>query len=409
MENHGRRSRRVLLVLLIVFVVVSSTAFVLGFRVQPALAAEECTKYADSINGDDANSGLAGAPVKTVQKLEYRLVAGDVGCIRGGTGQVYDWVKAQYSDPDRTLLIDTPGTSATSPIVIKAEPGYARPTLRGAIQIRSPFVTLRYLNLDGYNLNGDRNGSEEYTKPSPIIYADDVKMLNSNITNPSEGGDLTGGVCIHPVGGVDGYTPTVDRLEIAGNRIHDCGFSNDSAGTHGHGVYAHRTRDMWVHDNLIYDNKARGIQLRIDADNSVIERNVLDGNSLNIIFSGDNQGLSDLPQDRYVSDNNDVHNNVITYANPRSNVDSFYPSWNGTVPGVGNAVHDNCILNGAAFNIASGGKTYDGTGYRAYSNYNRGAGSDPDVNPRFVNRAAKNFNLRSDSPCAPYLPERVVQ
>ena len=132
--------------------------------------------------------------------------------------------------------------------------------------------------------------------------------------------------------------------------------------------------------NLIYANADRGVQLFPDAQRTLIEGNVIDGNGEGVLFSGDS-GLA--------SSNNVVTRNIVSNAVVRYNVESWWPD--GNPVGTGNAATDNCVWNGAQGNVAAQ------VGFTASAN--------KAVNPLYANRAAKDFQLQSGSPCAGYGPD----
>jgi hypothetical protein len=145
-----------------------------------------------------------------------------------------------------------------------------------------------------------------------------------------------------------------------------------------------------VTDSYLYASPGYGLHMYPDAQGSVIEYNVIDGNSLagraNLTFSGE-AGGGEYAQP-HGSDGNVVRFNLITNAVTRYNVDSYYPA--GSTPPTDNEVVDNCVWNAPYGNF--GGRS----GY--------GQADNRDVDPMYVDRAAANFALRPGSPCVGWGP-----
>jgi len=300
-----------------------------------AVGSGRCTKVA-STTGSDSASGTEAAPFRTAQKLVSSLSSGQTGCLRAGT----------YS-ADNEVKVSNAGITLTS------YPG-ERARLTTRLWIAADGVTVHDLVLDGVNA-GDL--------PSPTVSANDAVFRNNVVTNEHTA------ICFDL--GSRSYGRAARTL-IAANRIHDCG--RLPATNHDHGIYVARADDTVIRDNLIYRNADRGIQLYPDAQRSKITGNVIDGNGEGIIFGGDSE---------VASSNNLIENNLITNAQIRYNVESYYSS--GDPIGTGNIVRNNCIWGGEQGNT-------QGPGFSATDNLI--------ANPLYVDRASGNFALLGGSPCA---------
>ena len=311
-------------------------------------ALRTCDRFA-SIQGRDAAPGTLRRPYRTAQHLVNRLRPGEVGCLVGGT----------FAE-DVTMRR---GGTARARIVVRSAPGTVA-TLRGRLWIENSadYVTFRRLRLNGRN---------DDDLPSPTINSNYVHFFDNNVTNDNTAicfilGSHDYGVAVRPV--------------IARNRIHNCGELPPT--NHDHGIYALASRGAVIRHNYIYDNADRGIQLYTDAQRSKIVNNVIDGNGQGIIFSGDSG---------YASSNNYVARNIISNSKVRYNVESHWPDDNRV--GVGNRVTQNCIWNGERGNIE-----LPPEGFVAFNNVI--------ADPRYANRARKDFRLREGSPCRRYGPGR---
>jgi parallel beta-helix repeat protein len=307
----------------------------------PAAAAVGCDRFA-ATTGSDSAAGTETAPLRTVQALSDRLVAGQTGCLRGGT----------YAG---ALRVGRGGT-AGAPVTLRSHPG-ERATILGRIHVArgADHVTFADLVLNGRN---------DSALPSPTVNAAHTAFRGNEVTN-----DRTG-ICFNL--GNETWGRAIGTV-IEGNRIHDCG--RLPATNFDHGIYLSNSEDVRIAGNVIYDNADRGIQLYPDAQRTTIVGNVIDANGQGIIFSGAG-GVA--------SNDNVVERNVITNARLRYNVESYYPA--DTPPGRGNVVRRNCVAGGAKGDIMTS------SGYSAVDNLTP---SDPG----YVNRAAKDFRLREDSPC----------
>lgn len=304
-------------------------------------AEASCAKVA-SPTGDDSASGTAGKPYATAQRLVDALGAGQTGCLRAGT----------YKQEQLTLA--TPGIRLTS------YPG-ERAQIAGRIRVVGAGVSVDHLTLDGRNLRD---------LPSPTINADDVAFRHNDVSS------LNAGVCF-----ILGSTTEVRRPLIAGNRIHDCG---DPATRSGHGIYMQDVVDARIVGNTIYDNSWRGIKVGPDSQRALIRSNVIDGNPIGLNFSG--VGTS-------ASSENVVEHNVIANSTGWWNVQSYWP---GPV-GSGNLVRRNCVYgdNADPYYNQNGGVS-GGPGFTAEENLI--------AKPDYVDREAKDFRLREDSPCRQVYP-----
>ena len=312
-------------------------AVVFGASVVPASSARAAGVVCDRVvaaGGSDAASGSAQAPFASVNRLAEALSSGQTGCVRG-TVSGEAWV---YRDGIR----------------LTSEPGQ-RGRLLGVLEIWGDGIVVEGL---------DVHGPESLRRPTPSIYGDDVTFRDNDVTN--------GDICLAL--GTDGHHGDilVERVLVQGNRIHDCGqlprTNND------HGIYVEHTLDARIVDNVIVDNADRGIQLYPNAQRSVIEGNVIDGNGVGIIFSG---------VSGHASSGNVVRGNVIGNAQARNAVESWYPD--GGPVGRDNLVERNCVYGDKQISAAAGGFT---------ARENRSV-----TDPGFVDAARRDLRLTDTSPC----------
>jgi parallel beta-helix repeat protein len=284
-----------------------------------------------------------------------RLGGGETGCLRGGV-HTADGV-AKITEPG-VVLTSYPDESATLAGRLWIEQGADGTVVEG-------------LTLDGRNPE---------TKPSPTVNADEVVLRDNDITNHHTS------ICVS-VNDYSGGAPP-RGVVIEGNVIHDCG--ELPATNHHHGIYLASARDTVVHNNLIYGNADRGVQLYPDADDSIVTGNIIDGNGEGVIFGG---GPSSS------SDGNLVANNVITNSNVRWNIQSH---WQGPV-GSGNIARDNCVWS-------ERGGYYGGDPERSGIEEMDGARATGNVvaDPGYADAAAGVFRLGRDSACVDVLGRRAA-
>jgi parallel beta-helix repeat protein len=279
----------------------------------------------------------------TVRRLIASLKAGQTGCLRGGV-----------------FVEDV--TVSRSHITLRSYPG-ERATLRGRLWfprgVRDD--TVSDLHLDG------RNRAQ---LPSPSVNGDAIRFLNDDVTNHNTN------ICFVLGSSYGRAHGTV----IEGSRIHNCGHMPPRNTEHG--IYVEDAVNTRIVGNVIFHNADRGIQLYPKARDTVIERNVIDGNGENVSFSG---------AEGATSSHNLVRFNVISNARVRADVESWYPR--GTPPGVDNLVTDNCLFggHGGPLSTAAGGFTAVGNVI---------------ADPQYAAPARGDYRVGAASPCAAVLQGR---
>lgn len=307
----------------------------------PEASQIRCARFA-SPTGSNSSPGTLARPYRTVQKLVDTLGPGQTGCLRGG----------RYRQGEVTIrrhgirLTSYRGKGAT---------------LIGRLRVAADGVTVDRLRLDGRNLRG---------LPSPTINADDVTFRRNDVSS-------RGASSCFLLGG----TTEVRHPVIEGNRIHDCGVTTTN---YDHGIYMQNVSDAQIIGNTIYDNGSRGIKVGPESQGALIQGNVIDGNPIGLNFSGTGAAASS---------DNVVEHNVIANSKRWWNVQSYWP---GPV-GSGNLVRRNCVFGGNPNPYYNqGGGISGGPGFTAQDNLI--------ARPGYLDRKAKDFRLRSDSPCRRVYP-----
>jgi nitrous oxidase accessory protein NosD len=308
-----------------------------------AKASGVCDRFA-SARARGGGNGTRTRPFRTFAQLVRSLGRGAVGCLAAGRYEHRGVVELQQ--PGITIR---PLGRARGRVVIDGAV-WVMPRARGARIARLSLVS----------------HDPVFTIPLKI-QADDVTVIANDITTS------TSISCV-----LIGSSRTVTGTVIERNRITRCG----RQGKHDHLIYVQKSRDAVIRNNLLTDNAGGwAVHLYPDADGTLIEHNVIDGNQGGVIFAGARGETSD---------GNVVRENVITSSSPRYNIES---SWSGGPFGSGNAAFDNCVFSsglGAPSGVA------DEEGFEESNN--RLATAD-----LYVNHDAGDFRLRPGTACAPVL------
>lgn len=331
-----RSSRRVLSALAATLLLGAAA----GAGAAPAVAAG-CDRYA-SPHGDRHARGTFDDPLRSVGRLVRALDPGEVGCLRAGT-----------YDEDVSIAR---GGRQGRPITLTSAPG-SRATLRGRLSVEGSAtdVVVRGLWLDGRNRR---------QLPSPTVNGKRILFEGNDVTNRSSA------ICF--ILGTRGYG-RAQSVTLRRNRVHHCG--RLPATNHDHGIYVSWAVDTAITGNWIHDNADRGVQLYADAQRTRIVGNVIDGNGVGVIISGD-FGVA--------SNDTLVTRNVIANSRVRANVESYWPPRNPL--GRNNVVRGNCVYGtDPNIDLIMGG-------FSAYSNVIAA--------PVYVNRARGDLRLRGGNRCA---------
>lgn len=310
---------------------------------QPALGnpeeTEDCDRFA-SPSGSDYGRGRGGLrhPYRSVPRLLRSLRGGQTGCLAPG---IY-WHGG-------LARLNRPGTTLRG---IGPEPA----KIRGPIWIM-PDAT-------GAQLLGVSLTSHNREYPEPLkVQADRARVAGNYITGSFNT------ICV-----LIGSQRTTHGVTIEGNRISHCG----RHGKLDHLIYVQDTVGTRIRWNVLTDNPGGwAVHLYPNANDTLIEHNVIDGNRGGVIFAGD---------DEEASDRNIVRDNAITYSGPRWNIES---SWGDGPTGKGNLAYANCLFSRAAGGPAGIGEA---DGFTAGDNLV--LSESP-----YVNRESGDYAFPSESPC----------
>lgn len=306
-----------------------------------AAASSGCHLVA-SPSGSDSAPGTEAAPFRTAQRLIEEVSPGQTACLRSGT----------YTGSD--LRLEAPGST------FRSYPG-ERATVAAffAVYPEATGARVSGLRFDGTNVENDT---------AVKVNADRSVFSDNEVT---KGGN---GICLQ----AGSWYPARDVV-IERNRIHRCG---PPSSKFDHQIYLSQTRGAVVRSNVLTDNPGGwGVHLYTDADNTLIENNIIDNNRGGVIFAGEGGEHSD---------NNLVRNNAITNNGPRWNIEG---SWSGGPFGRGNVASNNCVYSTGPDSPA-GIAERDGFS----TGPNMVLKSDP-----YLNSKGGDYRLKQGNPCAALL------
>jgi hypothetical protein len=315
-------------------------------RTSPTRTHAVCSRVA-STGGSDRSGGSRRSPYRTLHRLVESLRPGMVGCLRAGT----------YGSPSTSNEFSRSGKQGAR-ITLRSYPG-ERATLRGYTAIDGSYVTFSHLKIDNTNTFrfGDDCGGryESLTLAGSNIVLKHNEITASDISHSSNG--------IYVIG---------DNENISFNRIHGVG----ACQRFDHGIYIAHSSNFKIEFNWIYDcREGWGIQLFPDAADGLIRHNIINGCGSGITISGEGSETSH---------HNRIDHNLIT------NSVGFgrFNEGTGIAGCCAGSPNGNLVIQNMFWRNAGGSfDKYVGRSYLARDNVS--------ANPRYVNRAAKDFRVRA--------------
>ena len=312
-----------------------------------AHSAAGCDRFA-SPRGRDRWRGSRRRPFRSVPRLTRALRRGQTGCLEAG--------RYRHREP---ALLRRPRAR------LRAVRG-ARVRVDGPIWITSRATRA---SLSGIYLT---SGSRRFTIPLKVQA--DRARIRGNVIKGAQSTTCVLVASRRPARGV----------LIEGNRIQRCG----RFGKFDHLIYLTQARDAIVRGNLLLDNRGGwAVHMYPDADGTVVERNVMNGNFGGAVFAG---------AEGRTSDHNEVRNNAITGIGPRWNIEG---SWSDEPSGVGNVARHNCLHHNGPLGPAG---IAEPVGFTVREN--PVLGESP-----YLNAAAGDYRFRAGSRCTPLVSGLAVQ
>ena len=344
---------------------------------------QACDKWA-SVSGNDANPGTQAAPYLRIAKLIRSLAPGETGCLKAGE---------TFEEPAGEFIIKDAGGTPGNPITIRSS-GTPRAKIKAGIHLQATTHDIVFRDLDFVDSYVTAWDGSPYLAPDRStmlnIQGDRIELRNNDLS--FKRGHCVNAGNLNTEGGV--ATDPAENFVLDGNRIHNCGTDlatfNESGGEHG--VYLTYTTGARITNNYIYDNHVRGLQLYPKAEGTLVEHNVLDGNSQNVNI-GSYQSAGHFSRDATVK-NNIITNSALQHPDDKAQIHGFYPAGTSDTK-YNNTISENCIYQ------QDPTKNFSGIGYTQTNNIF----SDP----LYKDRAAKNFALQDGSPCAGKGPQTFVQ
>lgn len=349
-----------------------------------ATVSSSCTRYvAPTGAGDGATAATPMSFDSLVAYVNAGGRAGAVACLAGGS----------YGTAGSTYTF-TKGGAVGSPVsIVKNPTATTDAVIAGRIVIG---VGADNMVIGKLKFVGPGTG----TASAYTVDANNVELIGNDISAPNR-------ICIS-VGSGRRTTTKATGFVADGNRIHDCGTNLAKVGSpQAHGVYLEYSQGAIVRNNLISNPVGRGVQLFNDADGSLIENNIFDGNFAAVNFGGGTIGSSAVdprPEDNIVQNN--IVTNGVMWCNTigecqkalavQGNHEAAYAKPPSTDPLTkagatwGNVVRSNCVY----FPNASVAVTYNDwePGF-TYETTNKS------VDPQYNNGSIGDFRLKTTSPC----------
>jgi Right handed beta helix region len=313
---------------------------------KPTRANPGCNRVA-SPAGSDRSHGSRRSPYRTFERLVQSLRPGMVGCLRAGT----------YGSPSTFNEFTKSGTS-TARITLQSYPGETA-TIQGYTAIDGSYVTFANLRIDNTNtfkggsLCGGRYAS--FTLAGSNIVLDHNEITASDISQSSNGILVSG-----------------NNANVRFNKIYGVGICE----SFDHGIYVARSRNFKIESNWIYDCRAGwGIHLWPYGTNGRIRHNIIDACGAGVTIGGTGDETSR---------GNRIDHNLITKSVgfSRNNRGTAVAGCCSSSP-YGNLVARNMFWRNAGGSFDN----YVGRSYVGRDNVS--------ANPRYVNRAAKDFRVRA--------------
>ena len=336
-----------------------------------------CTLFA-SPSGKNNARGTARAPLRTIRALITRLRAGQIGCLAAG----------QTFNESVTLRGGETHGAEGSPVTLTSTDPRDPALISGAVATEkgADWITFTHLRFKSLNRGG---------LPSMIVASRHTSWTYDDVTAPAT-------ICFNLVR--NSYGVAEDTL-IEHSRIHGCGSQEKFAcnqntrfcetppndGFFLHGIYVAGATQTTIRNDYIYENADRGVQVRAGSRGVLVEHSIFDDNGEGLIYGegathvtaqwniitdshspcGEASGCYDYAASEYEAAaadafaNNDVYGNQC--ANPKP---ACYPNR-------GNIERMNRVT----------------------------VGRNLEVDPLYLDAAARSYTLRPNSPVLGYGPD----